>query len=94
MGTRWYLFENLSFIETNGFNIIKGAIPKIGSKIELSILKKMNANAKSLKEYTQTHGQSPIYYTRKLSHFVQILNFIPTILDKNGHKREPSELKK
>ena len=31
---------------------------------------------------------------RKLSHFVQILDFIPEIKDSKGHKREPSELKK
>jgi hypothetical protein len=37
------------FCMTNGFNIIKGTIPKIGSKIEMSILKKINANAKSSK---------------------------------------------
>ena len=34
-----------------------------------------------------------IYFTRKLSGFVQILNFIPKIYSENGDLRNPSELK-
>jgi hypothetical protein len=34
-----------------------------------------------------------VYYTRKLSHFVQILSFVPKITDGRGCPRAPSELK-
>jgi hypothetical protein len=37
--------------------------------------------------------KSTIYFTRKLSGFVQILDFIPSIIDDNGVSRLPSELK-
>ncbi|MDN5870201.1 MAG: hypothetical protein L0H73_05715, partial [Nitrococcus sp.] len=34
-----------------------------------------------------------VYYTRKLSGFVQVLNFVPFIEDELGQERPPSELK-
>ena len=44
-----------------------------------------------------TAGRKPleasIFYTRKLSYFVQILDFVPAIYDSLGNLREPSELK-
>ena len=53
---------------------------------------KVLSQAKSLEFYTQKSGQHLIYYTPKLSGFVQILDFVPTIYDDNGNKREPSLL--
>ena len=38
-------------------------------------------------------GIHPIYYTRKVSFFLQFLDFIPEVRDANGSLREPSELK-
>jgi len=34
------------------------------------------------------------YYTRKVSFFLQFLDFIPVVKDSNGETREPSELKR
>ena len=42
--------------------------------------------------YRKSGGNS-IYYTRKLSGFVQVLDFIPAIYDSRGNLRKPSELK-
>ncbi|TDA70682.1 MAG: SAM-dependent methyltransferase [Clostridia bacterium] len=89
---RLNLFERLAFKESTGLQL-DGAVAKIGSSTEVSVLNKLSRESGPLAEYTAYHGKYAIYYTRKLSHFVQILNFIPSIKGENGRKREPSELK-
>jgi hypothetical protein len=88
---RMYLFHNLSFVDTSLLNM-DGTIAKVGTDIESSILARLCHEKGLLNEY-ERDGKWIIYYTRKLSHFVQILDFIPMIKDAEGHKREPSELK-
>ena len=89
---RGNLFQLLSFQENTNLNTT-GAIAKLGFPIESSILKKMNADKKGIGEIALRESENKIYYTRKLSHFVQILNFIPQIKDLHGKTRLPSELK-
>ena len=90
---RPFLFQRLSFIETTALNL-GGALAKIGSREESLILEKFSRQRKTMVEYTVKHGAAAIYYTRKLSHFVQILDFMPHIMDEAHGQREPSELKK
>jgi hypothetical protein len=68
-------------------------IPKIGHLISTSILEKVNTNTKNISYYLQKSSNNKIFYTRKLSGFVQILDFIPKIIEKKGKTRQPSELK-
>jgi hypothetical protein len=89
---RPHLFERLSFIETTELNR-NGCIAKIGSAIEASLLAKISKKKAKLSDFVSKYGKYQIHYTRKLSHFVQILDFIPAIFDKNNRQREPSELK-
>ena len=89
--TRNILFDSLTFAKATKIDKY-GAISKIGNDIEIAILEKIKI-ANTLEKYISKHGQYKIYYTRKLSGFVQILDFIPLIIDANGRKREPSELK-
>ncbi|MFQ5472098.1 MAG: SAM-dependent methyltransferase, partial [Dehalococcoidia bacterium] len=70
-----------------------GPLAKIGSPVEEALLAKVLANTTALAEFTAPNGRSNIYYTRKLSGFVQILDFVPSITDSRGRQREPSELK-
>ncbi len=86
------LFETLSFIDTADF-AIDGSIPKMSSELERNILKKMCRQHKTLAHFAQKKGDYKIFYTRKLSHFVQILDFIPAMTNAQGKKRNPSELK-
>ena len=83
------LFHSLKYLETTDLQFIA----KLYSELETSILKKVLSQTRNIEFYTHRSGQHQIYYTRKLSGFVQILDFIPTIYDANGNKREPSELK-
>jgi hypothetical protein len=41
----------------------------------------------------QDNGNEHLYYTRKVSFFLQFLDFIPDVRDDNGNPRVPSELK-
>jgi hypothetical protein len=69
-------------------------IPKVGSNTGASVLKKLSASPKTVQHFASRVGGYDIFYTRKLSSFVQILNFVPSIVDSRGKKRHPSELKK
>jgi hypothetical protein len=86
------LFVRLGFTEEDGFEA-EGSIPKLSGEAEKSILRKLRASGRTLGFYTARTGQHKIFYTRKLSGFVQILDAVPTILDQQGRKRDPSELK-
>src|SRR5262249_53074733 len=89
---RPYLFQRLTFAETTDLNR-GGTWAKVGSPIEASLLLKCNRDNRVLGDHLRKNGNSVIYYTRKLSHFVQILDFTPSITDERGQKRPPSELK-
>jgi len=55
-------------------------------------LSKLSKNNK-LQNYFTRNSRHIVYYTRKLRYFVQFFDFIPKILDGNGDKVPPSELK-
>lgn len=88
---REHLFHRLAFTNTTPLNL-GGAAAKIGCSLEVSVLAKLRGERGPLNDY-ERDGKWAIYYTRKLSHFVQILDFVPVIRGDDGQKREPSELK-
>ncbi len=90
---REYLFPTLRFLENTTTLNWKGSVPKIGMSIETAILKAISAGALPIGAMVQARQSHKIYYTRKLSGFVQILSFIPSITDDSGNERPPSELK-
>lgn len=72
----------------------EGTLPKVGSDPELGILSKVLNQPQAVRMLaTDTTGQYQIYYTRKVSFFLQFLNFIPEVRDSTGELRNPSELK-
>jgi hypothetical protein len=89
---RDHLFQTLRFTETTRL-VRDGSMPKVGSNVEASVLAKVSSSPKSLNHFSASIGRNRIFYTRKLSWFVQILDFVPGITDGRGRKREPSELK-
>jgi len=90
--TRRSLFEHLRYTEITGL-AQAGSIPRYGSPLERTIYEKLARQAHTLGAYLSPAGAYPIYYTRKLSWFVQVTPFIPLILDSQGQARAPSELK-
>ena len=89
---RKHLFQNLVFFESSSLQSDTG-IAKVGHAIEASILQKINSSPLVSQQSKSRASQHTAYYTRKMSHFLQILNFIPVIYDLNGKQRAPSELK-
>ena len=89
---RPFLFERICFTDCTQFQD-STILPKLGNHTEVSILEKFNKAPKILDQAVSQPKVFPVHYTRKLSYFVQILDFIPKIYDSSGALREPSELK-
>jgi len=85
-------FERLTYIEATDW-VRPGIIPRFGSTIEYSIANKLFAQKYLLGNYVRSSGSHRIYYTRKLSWFVQVTPLPPLLLDEQGNERKPSELK-
>lgn len=90
--SRTSLFEQLSYTEISP-DLQSGLIPRYGSPLEMAIARKLARQAATLGTYRRRNGEYPIYFTRKLSWFVQVTPFIPRILDEQQNLRVPSELK-
>src|SRR5437764_3602415 len=54
---------------------------------------KLHSQSQHLGHYVCKTGTHTLFFTRKLSWFVQVTPFIPRILDAQGRVRKPSELK-
>ena len=95
---RWHtagrqsLFDRLTFAPVAD-EMRRGSIPKLGDSLALSIFQKVTSKPETLGVWVRRAGRHQIHYTRKLSGFVQILDFVPGIWDANGEQRDPSELK-
>ena len=86
------LFQTLTFIESTGPNS-NGLLPKFGHPLEMSILRKFHRKPSTFIAPAKGSAGESLFYTRKLSSFVQILDFVPVIYDAAGELRKPSELK-
>lgn len=85
------LFACLRFGDSSD-GLPAGTLTKIGSPIEKSIFAKIQQQARPLEFFRTKLGRHPIHFTRKLSGFVQVLDFVPKFYA-NGKKQQPSELK-
>ena len=86
------LFQKLAFIESTRADS-DGILPKFGHSLEPSMLQKFHCTPSTVKTSAQRSAPESIFYTRKLSNFVQILDFVPAIYDAADELRKPSELK-
>ena len=89
---REYLFQRLEYSEVTK-QVRPGIIPRYGSPVEQSLHTKLYHQTQRLGEYLCKTGTHRLYFTRKLSWFVQVVPFIPQIIDEQGRIRNPSELK-
>jgi hypothetical protein len=86
------LFQRLEYIEVT-HQVRPGIIPRYGSYVEQSLHARLHGQSHRLGNYLCKTGDHKLYYTRKLSWFVQVTPFIPKIIDERGRIRNPSELK-
>jgi hypothetical protein len=89
---RGFLFQKLKYIEVTKL-VRTGIIPRYGSPIEQRLHAKLHSQIRHLGDYQCKTGSHRLFFTRKLSWFVQVTPFIPRILDAQGSMRRPSELK-
>jgi len=89
---RGHLFRSLQFAKYPS-SLAGDVMAKVGSMLEASTLGKVTSSRRVLGHYATRVGRERILYTRKLSSFVQILDFVPRITDAQGRTRAPSELK-
>ena len=95
---RWYtegrkdLFKNLSYVHIPNEIIDKGSIPKVGDKIAVDILLRINED-KGMAYSSCLESEFILYHTRKLRYFVQFLDRAPIIYNEDGSLRVTSELK-
>ena len=94
LGAREYrdtLFDRLVYAEVTQL-VRPGVIPRFGSSTEEGLYAKLFAKRMRLGQFSTPAGV-PIYYTRKISWYVQVTPFVPQITDARGTLRAPSELK-
>jgi hypothetical protein len=89
---RDFLFQLICYDYIDDALLQNNSIPKISTSIEISILKKIQANSPMSNSMTQT-GEYIVYHTRKLRYFVQFLDTPPKIYDNKGKLKVTSELK-
>jgi hypothetical protein len=70
------------------------SLPKITNTIEMSVFRKLAAKKNQpVALFERKCARNSLYYTRKVSFFLQFLDFIPMVQDAEGRQRDPSELK-
>ena len=72
--------------------IVQHAFPKLCATAEMEILQKLAKEKSRLANFHVKKGRS-IYYSRKVGYFLQVLDFMPRVLDGSGNRRSPSEFK-
>ena len=99
---KWYSDERASLfdvkpiyylVERENTPVFQSSLPKISSLMEESILRKIKQFKTVAQQQSPNASQHIIYYTRKVSFFLQFLDFIPTVKGSDGKNRDPSELK-
>ena len=88
---RPYLFGRLMYERVDREYLV-GCLPKISRSLEHSIIRKLWNDRTPLAEQNGT-GSHVIYYSRKISHFLQALDFVPEVYDGKSNPRPPTELK-
>jgi hypothetical protein len=95
---KWTAEERSALFQLIRYNdpgkpLLQGSIAKLSSEVERGIVEKLRGRRRRLAMYYSKTGPSKVYYTRKVGYFLQILNFVPVLLDASGKQRPPSELK-
>ena len=86
------LFQGLTFTPSQP-GLVDGALPKLCSAIEGPVIRKLASEHRRLVSFYAKTGQHRIFYSRKVGYFLQVVSFEPRMLDGQGRRRPPSELK-
>lgn len=67
------LFEKLNYIKINNYNYYEGYIPKIGDKLEISILNKIFRVKSTVEKYLSKKGSNKLYYGVGVRYWIKVL---------------------
>ena len=100
---KWYAAERQSLFDLfpiysaipslNQVAFFRSSVPKVDTDLELSVMSKLRKCKRHVSTLVSPTGQHKLYYTRKVSFFLQFLDFVPEVRDSRGELRPPSELK-
>ena len=92
---RPHLFMTVEFADVTAVPaLVGGALPKVHTELEVSILRKLERAGRPLALSLRRHLPGEVvYYTRKVRYFVVFLSDVPRIVDSKARVMEPSELK-
>ncbi len=89
---RGSLFQLLTYAAAKPA-FVAATMPKLCNRIEESIIEKLSLDKRQLSHFYSKNGNHRIYYSRKVGYFLQVLDFVPEVLDGSGKIRPPSEFK-
>lgn len=98
---KWYseerriIFENKPFyyLLNKKVSIFSNSLPKLTSTVEESVIIKLRKGKSIAMLQSNLKTNNVVYYTRKVSFFLQFMDFVPIVKDNQDEIREPSELK-
>ena len=89
---REHLFSRVQYQQVQP-TFLPSSLPKISRAIEGTILTKVWSDAKSIGMQQVRRGDHIVCYSPKMASFLQVLDFVPKVLDGRGRLRPPSEFK-
>ena len=91
-GERASLFQGLRY-STARKGMMTHALPKLCCGVERGVLQSLENESCELARFYSPRGRNRVHYSRKLGYFLQVLDFMPRVLDGSGSMRLPSEFK-
>ena len=80
-------------VNPNELVFFSNSLVKIGTSIEEDIIAKLKRCKLKIVDLLNNISNHKLFYTRKVSFFLQFLDFVPEVRDSQGSIREPSELR-
>jgi len=86
------LFEGLRYTNPQT-SLVAKSLPKMSVELEREIMQKLAARKRRLGLFYTGGSEHKVFYSRKVGYFLQVLDFIPRVLDGKGRQRAPTEFK-
>jgi hypothetical protein len=86
------LFNQLQLVPSRRV-LVSNTLPKLTSAFEIGIIEKLLAQHHCLASFYARNGKYPVFYSRKVGYFLQVLDFAPKVLNGRNQQRPPSEFK-
>ncbi len=89
---RSMVFQGLKYANAEG-SLVDNSLAKLSSQLEQGLILKLSRQRRRLGLFFTRGSEHRVFYSRKVGYFLQVLNFVPRVLDGRGKRRPPSEFK-